>query len=513
MFQGDKKFGQSLLHKPEEALKRVLLPLVPKWLETNHLTLMTLPWCGFILLFSYFARFNIHWLWGVSAMIAAQYVTDLLDGAIGRQRNTGLVKWGFYMDHFLDFAFLCAILIGYAILMPQAHRTGLFFVMALFAGFMVNSFLSFGATNRFQIAYLGMGPTEMRIVFILINTLLIVFGARWLTAALPYTLAGATFGLFFTVYRTQQELWRVDMAAKHGHAESARGDAAHGDVRPPAARPEVAPHLAAPARHRASFIAALVLGVAGLWLPTLPTLDPAVRLASLALLAVAAGLFVISLRDFRRFKTRRRFILAAMWIHLPYLLTGLLILTGLRVWFVLAPAGIDFPAVKPNLDDYAGHNDHADIASWQEHRLATERLLAIEERYRGFINIDPIANPREHADAFTLFFAAQTRRCVLDAKMAKTFLAASWQGLDPATRREALRVIRGASTDAVWIRLAAGALYLRLQRMNVSEGSLLPVQIDADLAWLRAELPRLAWPSLRHHFVAEHGQQQQRADQ
>ena len=90
MFQGDKKFGQSILHKPEEALKHILLPWVPRWLETYHLTLMTVPWCGLILLFSYFARFNIHWLWGVSIMIVAQYITDLLDGAIGRQRNTGL---------------------------------------------------------------------------------------------------------------------------------------------------------------------------------------------------------------------------------------------------------------------------------------------------------------------------------------------------------------------------------------------------------------------------------------
>ena len=317
MFKGDKKFGQSVLHAPEEALKRVLLPLVPKRIETYHLTMMTLPWCGGVLFFSYCARFDIVWLWGVSAMIFAQYVTDLLDGAIGRQRGTGLVKWGFYMDHFLDFLFLCAMLIGYAIILPPTHRTAVFFVMALFAGFMVNSFLSFAATNRFQIAYMGVGPTEIRLLFIAINTLLIFFGTAPLIAALPYTLAAATFGLFFTVYQTQRELWRVDMAAKRGG----------GNVHTPPPR----------TRHRRSFAGALILSVAGIWLATVSSSEIAVHVASLALLVIAAGLFVISLLDFRKLRVRRRFFLVAFLHHLPYLLVGMLILLGLRVWFVIEP--------------------------------------------------------------------------------------------------------------------------------------------------------------------------------
>jgi len=328
MFQGDKKFGQSLLHKPEEALKRVLLPLVPGWLETHHLTLMTLPWCGLILLISYFARTqdNMAWLWGVSLMIVAQYITDLLDGAIGRQRNTGLVKWGFYMDHFLDFVFLCVLLIGYAILLPDIHRLALFFVMMLFAGFMVNSFLAFASTNKFQIAYMGMGPTEMRLVFIAVNTVLVFFGTDPLILALPYMLAGAAFGLFFTVYKTQLELWRIDMAAKYGK-----------DAVP----------SAPPSRHRLSLGGALALGTIGIWMASFQSKEVAVQLGSLTLLAVAAGLFAASLQDFRRFRSQQRFLRAALWRWLPYLLVGLLLLAGLRAWLVLTPRGAGEDEFQP----------------------------------------------------------------------------------------------------------------------------------------------------------------------
>lgn len=213
-FQGDKKVGQSLLHAPEQRFRDFLLPFVPKRVETYHLTLSTIVWNLLIILFCFLSKYNIHWLWGTSLMIFAQYVTDLLDGAIGRKRNTGLVKWGYYMDHFLDYLFLCAILIGYAIRIPDQFKAAGFYIMALFGAFMVNSFLSFAATNAFTIAYYGIGPTEIRGLFILINTLLIIIGPGYLVKSLPYVLGLATFGLFVTVYRTQKTLWGIDMEAK-----------------------------------------------------------------------------------------------------------------------------------------------------------------------------------------------------------------------------------------------------------------------------------------------------------
>ena len=232
-FQGDKKVGQSLLHGPEQKLRDFLLPLVPKRVETYHLTLSTVLWNLLIILFCWLAKFSIHWLWGMSVMIFAQYITDLLDGAIGRKRNTGLIKWGYYMDHFLDYLFLCAILIGYAILLPTQFQVAGFYILALFGAFMVNSFLSFAATNSFKIAYCGIGPTEIRGIFILINTLLILLGPvrslEYLVASLPYVLGLGTFGLFVTVFQTQKMLWRIDMDAKRCAEKEVADTAAEGN--------------------------------------------------------------------------------------------------------------------------------------------------------------------------------------------------------------------------------------------------------------------------------------------
>lgn len=213
-FAGDKKKGVSLLYPIENRFKEILLPWVPGWIETNHLTLSTVTWCIGVLVFSFLARYDIRWMWLTSLMIILQYITDLLDGAIGRMRNTGLIKWGYYMDHFLDYIFLCSMLIGYGFLLPDRYEYFLFFILALFGAFMVNSFLAFAATNEFQIAYFGIGPTEIRLLFISVNTLLIVLGKIALLKALPYVLLLAAFGLFTTVFKTQKQIWQMDMEQK-----------------------------------------------------------------------------------------------------------------------------------------------------------------------------------------------------------------------------------------------------------------------------------------------------------
>ena len=213
-FAGDRKVGGSLLAGPERWFKRAHVSKIPPWIETHHLTLLTILWSACIVGFSWLAQRHIHWLWCVSLMIALQYVTDLFDGEVGRRRNTGLVKWGFYMDHFLDYVFLCAILIGYSLILPDRLKYMQLFILAVFGAFMVNSFLSFAVTNKFKISYLGIGPTEIRLVFVVVNTLLICFGKTYMGHALPYVLAGSFLGLCYVVYRTGRHLWKVDMDAK-----------------------------------------------------------------------------------------------------------------------------------------------------------------------------------------------------------------------------------------------------------------------------------------------------------
>src|SRR3989338_10868377 len=215
-FAGDKKVGVSLLGNIEKKFVQKYVGRVPKFLETYHLTVLTIPWCVGIIIFSYLAQWNIHRMWLTSLMIVMQYLTDAFDGAVGRLRNTGLIKWGYYMDHFLDYVFLCSILIGYSFVFKfNDEFNSLFFVLAIFGAFMVNSYLSFASTNEFKIEYLHIGPTEIRLLFIFINTMVVAFGSTHLRWSLPWVLIFSLFGLCYVVYETQKYIWKKDMEEKN----------------------------------------------------------------------------------------------------------------------------------------------------------------------------------------------------------------------------------------------------------------------------------------------------------
>lgn len=213
-FAGDKKVGKSLLNGPETRLKQWLIPKIPRGIETYHLTLATLLWSVVNVMVAFQAGSNLALLWVVSLMILLQYLTDLLDGELGRQRDTGLVKWGFYMDHFLDFIFLCSLVFVGSMIAPPGLEIWIFGLLVILVAFMVNSFLSFGATNEFVIYHYGIGPTETRIVFILINIFLIRFGTASLPVLLPLTVLLCLGGLIFNTYRIQKKLWLLDMGGR-----------------------------------------------------------------------------------------------------------------------------------------------------------------------------------------------------------------------------------------------------------------------------------------------------------
>jgi archaetidylinositol phosphate synthase len=214
-FHGDKKLPlKSPLAQAERQFIDRWTPRFPRWIEGYHLTLMTIFWSGGLILFGYLARSRLPWLWLSSVMLFLQWFTDSFDGALGRYRDTGIPKWGYYMDHFLDFVFMCAVLIGYALLFDDRSRTLFLMLVPVYGALMVNSYLSFAATNEFKITFLGLGPTEVRLLLILLNTTIIRFGTTFVAVALPYAFAAGVVVVVVVVYRTQKYIWRIDMDDK-----------------------------------------------------------------------------------------------------------------------------------------------------------------------------------------------------------------------------------------------------------------------------------------------------------
>ena len=208
---------KTMLSAPEKRFILWLAPKFPAWITSWQLTMMTVLWALGVIGFGMLAgkTGNLHWLWLSSLMIFLQWFTDCFDGAIGRHRNEGLVKWGFYMDHFLDFVFMCSVFISWSFLFDGLNNKLMWFMSLGMGCLMVNAFLAFGATNQFKITYLATGPTEMRLYFMILNTAITIFGINWLEKWIACIFCAFWLGIVAVIYRTQKSIYALDMEIKH----------------------------------------------------------------------------------------------------------------------------------------------------------------------------------------------------------------------------------------------------------------------------------------------------------
>jgi len=215
-FAGDKKAPmKSPLAKIERRFIDANVGRFPSWIETYHLTMLTVPWSICVVVSGYLAQQDLRWLWLSSAMLFLQWFTDAFDGSLGKHRDTGLVKWGYYMDHFLDYIFMTSLMVSYTFLVEGNAKTIMILLVPLVGAIWANAFLAFAVTNEFRITYFWTGPTELRLMFIALNTAIIYRGTGLLSRGVPWALGAILALLVMIVYQTHRQVWAIDMKAKH----------------------------------------------------------------------------------------------------------------------------------------------------------------------------------------------------------------------------------------------------------------------------------------------------------
>jgi phosphatidylglycerophosphate synthase len=100
---------------------------------------------------------------GVIIALVANWFGDSLDGTLARVRDQQRPRYGYYVDHLIDLAgstFLFAGLACSGFMSPLV-------ALALLAGYLLvsaESYLATHAAGVFRLSFLGLGPTELRIV-------------------------------------------------------------------------------------------------------------------------------------------------------------------------------------------------------------------------------------------------------------------------------------------------------------------------------------------------------------
>jgi len=160
-----------LLAGVERRVLRLLAERVPRMLRSNHLTVLgTLGAVGAGTAYA-LTTYDPAWLWVASLMLGVNWVGDSLDGTLARVRGTQRPKYGYYVDHVVD-AFSTAV-IGLGIGLSPYVDLGLALgLVVVYLALSINVYLESTVFGVFKISYGRIGPTEVRLLLVLLNTML-----------------------------------------------------------------------------------------------------------------------------------------------------------------------------------------------------------------------------------------------------------------------------------------------------------------------------------------------------
>ena len=158
-----------LLAVPEKRFLRWLAGKLPRWILPDDMTAV-----GVLAALAIAAAYQLSndgnaWLWVASGLLVVQWLGDSLDGTLARVRGIERPTYGYYLDHLVDAISTAAIGIGLGLSPFMLLSVGTLIVVAYLI-LSINVYLESFAFNRFSIGYGYVGPTEIRLILIALNT-------------------------------------------------------------------------------------------------------------------------------------------------------------------------------------------------------------------------------------------------------------------------------------------------------------------------------------------------------
>jgi archaetidylinositol phosphate synthase len=211
-----------LLAKVEKRALRAMARRLPRWVLPDDLTALGVFAAIGICAAYQLSNDSREWLWVASALLVVHWVGDSLDGTLARVRNIQRPRYGYYLDHLVDAVSTALIGIGLGLSPYMLLSIGALIVVAYLI-LSINVYLESYALGRFSIGYGLIGPTEMRLVLIVLNTALALgLGLRFHVGGLALTaldVVGGAIALVMVVLlvvraaRNLRELARDEPAA------------------------------------------------------------------------------------------------------------------------------------------------------------------------------------------------------------------------------------------------------------------------------------------------------------
>src|ERR687888_504532 len=160
-----------LLAKPEKRALRAMARRLPRWVLPDDLTLLGVLAAIGICVAYQLSNSSRAWLWVASALLVLHWIGDSLDGTLARVRDIQRPRYGYYLDHLVDAVSTALIGLGLGLSPYLLLSIGALIVVA-YLTLSINVYLESYAFGRFSIGYGLIGPTEVRLILVALNTAL-----------------------------------------------------------------------------------------------------------------------------------------------------------------------------------------------------------------------------------------------------------------------------------------------------------------------------------------------------
>lgn len=166
----------SLLNAAEKKVLVWIANRLPKWVTSDMLTYLGTLGAVIIALGYGLSVKNLNWIWLASFGFIVNWFGDSLDGTLARVRHTQRPIYGFFIDHHMDCINECLMFVG-AGLSPLVDMRFALTALCAYLLLSVYVYISAHLKNEFKLTYMKLGPTELRLLIIIVNTLFLTVPA------------------------------------------------------------------------------------------------------------------------------------------------------------------------------------------------------------------------------------------------------------------------------------------------------------------------------------------------
>lgn len=189
-----KRVNDILLGPLERPALKWLAAHMPAWVTPDICTSVGIFGSLLIMTSYLLSTINRNLLWLASLGFLINWFGDSMDGTLARHRHIERPVFGFFVDHITDAVNEVLIFVGLG-LTPYVSFNVACLTLVAYLLLSVLVFVSTAVIGEFKISYGKLGPTEVRVLAILLNTWMYFGGER------TFRVSAGVFGVAnFTIY-------------------------------------------------------------------------------------------------------------------------------------------------------------------------------------------------------------------------------------------------------------------------------------------------------------------------